>query len=446
MSTIAISGPIPGAKSKALLERRSRVVAPGVSLLHPIFVERAHGSTVTDVDGNTFLDFTGGIGVLNIGHTHDDVAAAVAKQVRQLTHTCFQVTGYEPYVAVAEALVRLAPGDFDKRVFLVSSGAEAIENAVKIARGATKRGAVLCFEHAFHGRTLLGMTLTGKAVPYKAGFGPYAPEVYRLPYPYPYRGLGMELVPAAGDTPDGSRIEKALKTVVRPQDLAAVIIEPVLGEGGFLAAPPAFLQELRAFCDKYGIVFIADEVQTGFARTGEMFACEALGVVPDLMCVAKSIAGGMPLAAVVGKASIVDQVGVGGLGGTYAGNPVSCAAALAAIAVIESQGLVARAAALGSRLRTRLSAMAEKLPLIGEVRGVGAMVAIELVRDRKTREPADKETQAAIAWARDRGLLLLGAGTYGNVIRFLMPLTISDAELDEGLAIVEAALAAVRPG
>ncbi len=444
MSVIHLTTPIPGPKSKALSERRAKVIAPGVSFLHPIFVERANNASITDVDGNTFLDFTGGIGVMNIGHARPEVTAAAHKQAQLLTHTCFQVTGYESYVAVAEALVRLSPGSFDKRVFLVSTGAEAVENAIKIARGATKRAAVVCFEHAFHGRTLLGMTLTGKATPYKAGFGPYAPEVYRLPYPYPYRGLGMELVPGEGETPDGSRLEKALKTQVRPQDVAAILLEPVLGEGGFIPAPAPFLRELRAFCDKHGIVLILDEIQSGFARTGAMFASQKLGVVPDLMTVAKSIAGGYPLAGVVGKASLMDPIAVGGLGTTYGGNPIACAAALASIEVMEKHDLPGRAEALGQRVRQRFVSMAEKVPLIGEVRGLGAMLAVELVRDRKTKEPADKETQAVVQKARERGLLLLSAGTFGNVLRFLMPLTIEDAALDEGLAVLEAVLGEVR--
>ncbi|MBI2892881.1 MAG: 4-aminobutyrate--2-oxoglutarate transaminase [Deltaproteobacteria bacterium] len=429
MGAIQIRGPIPGPRSIELTERRARAVAPGVSTLHPVFVERASGATVTDVDGNTFLDFTGGIGVMNVGHARPEVVAAVAEQAARITHACFQVAGYEQYVALAETLCRIAPGAGPKKVFLCSTGAEAVENAVKIARAHTRRPGILCFEHAFHGRTLLGMTLTGKVAPYKAGFGPFAPEVYRLPYPYTYRH---------GRWTD---IERSLKTMVAPTDLAAVVIEPVLGEGGFVVAPQEFLAELRAFCDRHGIVLVADEVQTGFGRTGRMFACERLGLDPDLVTMAKSMAGGMPLGAVVGRASIVDSVGPGGLGGTYAGNPVACAAAIATIAVYERDDVPPRADALGARVHERMLALKETVPLIGDVRGLGAMQAIELVRDRATKEPADTETRDVVARARQAGLLLLSAGSYGNVIRFLFPLTIGDGELDEGLAVVERVLA-----
>jgi len=432
MGAIRITGPIPGPKSKALAERRARAVIPGVSTAHPIFVASAAGSTITDVDGNTFLDFTGGIGVMNVGHARPEVVAAIGRAAAQLTHCAFQVAGYESYVAVAEKLVALAPGVGDKRALLVSTGAEAVENAVKIARAHTRRAGVLAFEHGFHGRTLLGMTLTGKSTPYRAGFGPYAPEVYRLPFPYTYR-----------DKHPGP-LEAALQTIVRPADLAAVILEPVLGEGGFLVPPTAFWHDLRAFCDKHGVLLIADEVQSGFARTGKMFACERLGVAPDLVTMAKSIAGGLPLAAVVGRAEVMDSVPKGGVGGTYAGNPVACEAALAAIGVLEGIVASGRAADLGARVRERMTLLAAKVPLVGDVRGLGAMQAIELVRDRATKEPAPTETQAIIAAARDRGLLLLSAGTWGNVLRFLFPLTISDDELDEGLGVLEEA--AQAPG
>jgi len=433
MATITLTGPVPGPRSAALLERRKRAVMNGVGTLHPIFVERASGATVTDVDGNTFIDFTGGIGVMNAGHADPAVTRAIAEQAARFTHVCFQVMGYDGYVEVAEALARITPGSFEKRALLVSTGAEAVENAVKIARGATKRSAVLCFEHGFHGRTLLALTLTGKAAPYKPGFGPFAPEIYRLPFPYTYRGQGV----------DGP-IEQALKTVVSPTDLAAIIIEPVLGEGGFVVPPPAFLHELRALADAHGIVFIIDEVQSGFGRTGKMFAIEHVGIEPDLMTLAKSMGAGTPLAAVVGRASLMDTIQPGGVGGTYGGNPVACAAALEAIRIIEGLVTSGRAAALGARLRARLEQLAESHPIIGDVRGVGAMQAIELVRDRATREPASSETSAIVAAARSKGLLLFPAGTYGNVIRFLMPLVATDAELDEGLDVLASALASVK--
>jgi 4-aminobutyrate aminotransferase/(S)-3-amino-2-methylpropionate transaminase len=435
MGLVRILSPIPGPNSRALAERRARVVTPGLATAHPIFVAHGDNATVTDVDGNTFLDFTGGIGVMNVGHAHPAVARAVAEQAARLTHACFQVAGYEGYVAVAEALCRLAPGAHDKRALLLSTGAEAVENAIKIARAHTRRAAVLCFEHAFHGRTLLGLTLTGKAAPYKTGFGPFAPEVYRLPYPNAYRDASAPW--------DASALERALKTIIHPTELAAVIIEPVLGEGGFVTAPASFLAALRALCDRHGIVFVADEVQTGFGRTGTMFACERLGVVPDLLTAAKSVAGGLPLGAVVGRAEVMSSVLPGGVGGTFAGNPIACAAALAAIAMLEELVKSGRPDAIGGRIADRLLALAGRFPLIGDVRGLGAMQAIELVRDRRSKEPADRETGAVLQAARDRGLLLLSAGTYGNVIRFLTPLSISDEALDEGLAILEEALGAV---
>jgi 4-aminobutyrate aminotransferase/(S)-3-amino-2-methylpropionate transaminase len=429
---IRVAGPIPGPKSQALMERRRRAVTGGVTTAHPIFVDHASGATITDVDGNTFLDFTSGIGVMNAGHARPEVVSAIQRQAERCTHACFQVAGYEGYVAVAEALCRLGPGDFEKRALLLNTGAEAVENAVKIARAFTRRGAVLCFEHGYHGRTLLALTLTGKASPYKAGFGPYAPDVHRLPFPYPYRDEGPR-----------RPLEMALQTLVRPQDLAAVIVEPVLGEGGFLVPPPPFVAELRALCDRHGIVLIADEVQSGFGRAGTMFASERLDLRPDLMTAAKSIAGGLPLAAVVGRATIMDAIPPGGVGGTFAGNPVACAAALAALAVLEAEVAGGRPEAIGRRIQERMQAVARDVALVGDVRGLGAMQAIELVRDRATREPAASETQQVIAEARARGVLLLSAGTYGNVVRFLPPLTAPDALLDEGLAAIEEALRSV---
>jgi 4-aminobutyrate aminotransferase/(S)-3-amino-2-methylpropionate transaminase len=438
--TIRINGPLPGPKSQALIERRSKAVAGGVSLAHPLFAHSGTGSTLTDVDGNVFIDFCGGIGCLNIGHARPEIVAAAASTSSRLTHACFQVTGYEEYVAVCETLCRLAPGSFDKKAVLLSTGAEAVENAVKIARRHTGRAAVLAFDHAFHGRTLLGMTLTGKAAPYKQGFGPFAPEVYRLPYPDPYRDLSVDRSGPAG----GWRLEQALMPHVRPEELAAVILEPVQGEGGFVVPPVAFFQELRAFCDKHKIVLIADEVQTGVGRTGTVFASEQLGFTPDLTTVAKSIAGGLPLSAVVGRAAIFDSVHVGGLGGTFAGNPVSCAAALATLSILEAEIAAGRPKALGEKLRARMLGWQKKHAVVGDVRGLGSMMAMELVRDPKTKTPADTETKALIAKARDNGVLLLSAGTYGNVVRFLMPLTIEDAVLNEGLDVVEAALGSIQ--
>jgi 4-aminobutyrate aminotransferase/(S)-3-amino-2-methylpropionate transaminase len=432
MGVVQITGAVPGPKSRTLAERQSRAVMKGLSTAHPIFIERAQGATMTDVDGNVFLDFCGGIGVMNIGHSRTEVLDAIASAARQVTHSAFQVAGYEGYISVAEKLCDLAPiEDGDARALLMSTGAEAVENAIKIARSFTGRAGILCFEHAFHGRTLLGMSLTGKTIPYKHGFGPFAPEIYRLPYPYPYRHIN-----------EGPwDFEHVLQTIVQPRDLAAVIIEPVLGEGGFVTPPREFWPELRNFCHRHHILLILDEIQTGFGRTGTMFACEQLEITPDMMTVAKSIAGGMPLSAVIGRADVMDSVPKGGVGGTYGGNPVACAAALAAMQILEHEVVgTGRAAVIGARVKDRLKRMASSMPMIGDIRGLGAMLAIELVTDPITREPATHETQAAIAAARNRGLLLLPAGTYGNVIRFLMPLTITDQELDEGLAILEQSL------
>jgi 4-aminobutyrate aminotransferase/(S)-3-amino-2-methylpropionate transaminase len=429
VSAIRLTTPVPGPRSVALLERRKQSVLAGVATLHPLFVERASGATITDVDGNTFIDFAGGIGVMNVGHTDVSVTRAIADQAARFTHVAFQVIGYEPYVEVAEALARLTPGTFEKRALLVSTGAEAVENAVKIARGYTKRSAVLCFEHGFHGRTLLALSLTGKAVPYKAGFGPFPPEIYRLPFPYAYRGQGIS----------GS-IEAALKTLVAPQDLAAIIIEPVLGEGGFIVPPVEFLKELRDLATRHGIVLIVDEVQTGFGRTGKMFACDRFGIEPDLLTLAKSMSAGMPLAAVVGRAPIMDAIPPGGVGGTFAGNPIACAAALQAMQGIQRLVESGDAERLGNRLRARLDRLGAEVPLVGDVRGVGAMQAIELVRNRGSKEPAANETAEVVRLARERGLLLFPAGTYGNVIRFLMPLSISLDTLDEGLDVFEQTL------
>lgn len=439
MTSIQIRGPVPGPKSKALLERRGRSVARGLATAHPIFVDRASGANVTDVDGNVYIDFTGGIGTLNVGHARPEVVRAANAQAEKLTHSAVQVLGYEPYVALTEALCRLAPISGEKRALLVTTGTEAVENAVKIARAATRRPAIICFEHAFHGRSLGGLSLTSRYKPYKAGFGPFLPEIYRLPYPYSYR-FGM--TPAESLAWARSRIESFFHTVVAPTEVAAVIVETVLGEGGFLVPPPGFLEYLRATTKQHGILYIADEVQAGFCRTGKLWAIEHFGVEPDLMTVAKSLAGGYPLGAVVGRAEVVDAAEPGALGGTYTGNPIACAAALEAIQVVERDGLTARAARLGARLEARLRALAEKHPLIGDVRGLGAMQAIELVEDRATHAPATARTQAIVAAARERGLLLLYTGTYGNVIRFLMPLTISDEVLDEGLEVLERALEA----
>lgn len=433
---------IPGPKSRALLERRQRAVVQGLSLSHPVGIAAAEGAVVTDVDGNRLIDFAGGIGTLNVGHCHPHVVAAAKAQLDRLMHMCFAVTMYEPYIAAAERLNALTPGDFPKKTMFVNSGAEAVENAVKIARYFTKRPAILAFEHAFHGRTLLAITLTSKVMPYKKGFGPFAPEVYRLPYPYCYRcGTG----PQSGRCcqADRGRLEALVAAHVDPEAVAAVIIELELGEGGFVPAPREFVEMLAGFARDHGILVIDDEIQTGFGRTGRMFAAEHYGLAPDLVTTAKSIAGGLPLSAVTGRAEVMDAAHVGGLGSTYGGNPVALAAALAVFDAMEREAIVARGAKLGERLKRRLCALAERFPAIGDVRGLGAMMAVELVADRGTKAPAKELAAKVQAAALKRGLILLTAGTYGNVIRVLVPLTAEDAVVDEGLDVLEQALGEV---
>ncbi len=404
---------------------------------HPIFVDHAHGATVTDVDGNTLLDFAGGIGTLAVGHTHPDLVEAAHAQAQKLTHSAVQVMAYEPYVELAEALAKVAPISGDKKALLVSTGTEAIENAIKFARAYTKRPAVIVFEHAFHGRSLGALSFTSRYKPYKTGFGPFLPEVYRLPYPYAYR---EGVSPAESLARLKTNLASAFQTMIAPDQVCAIMVETVLGEGGFLTPPPGFLEHLREVATREGILLVIDEVQSGFGRTGKLFAIEHFGVEPDLMATAKSLGGGFPIAAVVGKAAIMDAAEPGALGGTYAGNPMACAAALAVLQVFEREKLVARAAALGAKLQAGLQVLREKHALIGDVRGLGAMQAIELVTDRVERTAATAQTAKVVAAARDRGLVLLACGTMGNVIRFLIPLVISDAELEEGLAVLDQAL------
>ncbi len=440
MGAIRLVTEIPGPGSRSLIARRQHAVPRGVPLTAPIAIASGENALVTDVDGNRLIDFAGGIGVLNTGHRHPAVVAAAKAQLDQLIHTCFQVTAYEPYVVAAERLNAIAPGSFSKKTMFVNSGAEAVENAVKIARYHTKRDAVLCFEHAFHGRTLLAMTLTSKVMPYKKGFGPFAPEVYRLPYPYCYR------CESAGSTccrASRKSFEALVASHVDPESVAAVMIELQLGEGGFVPAPQEFVAMLAAFCAEHGIVLIDDEIQTGFGRTGRMFAAEHYDLAPDLMTTAKSLAGGFPLGAVTGRAEIMDAAHVGGLGGTFAGNPVALAAANAVLDLLTGDQIPARAERLGERLRGRLAALAGRVPAIGDVRGLGAMLAMELVSDRTTKEPAKELASKLQAEALRRGLLLLTAGSYGNVIRILVPLTVEDAVADEGMDVLERALLAV---
>lgn len=420
---------IPGPNSKALLERRERNVPRGISNSCPIFVDRAEGALVTDVDGNTFIDFAGGIGTINAGHCNPEVVRAATDQLRKVTHTCFAVAMYDGYVQLAEKLNQITPGTFAKKTMLANSGAEAVENGVKIARHFTKREGIVVFEHAFHGRTLLTMSMTSKVKPYKFGFGPFAPEIYRLPYPYEYRNH------ASADD-----IEEFFSAHVAPENVACVIMELVLGEGGFVPAPKDYVRKLEQICKKHGILLIIDEVQTGFGRTGKRFACEHYDLQPDLILTAKSLAGGLPLSAITGRAEIMDSAQIGGLGGTYAGNPVSCAAALAVIEFMQREKLPERAQKIGEQIQKRFTQFYEKHSFIGDVRGLGAMMAMEFVKDRTTKEPDKEATNAFIRRCYENGLILIGAGTHGNVIRTLMPLVITDEQLSEGLNVMEHAL------
>jgi 4-aminobutyrate aminotransferase/(S)-3-amino-2-methylpropionate transaminase len=427
---------IPGPRSRELMARRDKVVARGVSTTLPVFIEAAGGGVLVDVDGNSLIDFGAGIAVVSVGNAADRVVAAVQEQTARFTHTCFMVTPYEGYVEVCEALDRLTPGDHEKRSALFNSGAEAVENAIKIARSYTGRQAVVAFDHAYHGRTNLTMALTAKSMPYKHSFGPFANEVYRVPMSYPYR---WPTGPENSGTEAAAQAIDTIQKQIGADQVAAVIIEPIQGEGGFIVPGEGFLPAIAQFCRDNGIVFIADEVQTGFARTGDMFACDAEGVVPDLIAMAKGIAGGFPLSAVTGRAEIMDGPHPGGLGGTYGGNPVACAAALGAIATIEEENLVERARHIGEIMLPRLRALQEKYPVIGDVRGRGAMIAIELVQDAGDRSPNPAAAAAVSKACHQAGLVTLTAGTWGNVLRFLPPLVISDELLDEGLSILEKA-------
>lgn len=428
-------------KSNAeLLDRRNAAVPRGVANALGIFPARASNAEIWDVEGKRYIDFASGIAVLNVGHRHPQVQAAVARQLEQYSHLAFQVTPYEPYVALAEKLNALAPGDFPKKTVLFTTGAEAVENSVKIARSFTGRPGVITFGGAFHGRTLLTLAMTGKTEPYKRGFGPLPAAVYHLPFPIPYHGMTTEHTLGA--------LEQVFRSDIAPDQVAAIVIEPVLGEGGFYAAPADLLRRLREICDQHRIVFVADEIQSGFGRTGRMFAIEHSGVVPDLITVAKSLAGGLPLSGVIGDGRIMDAPSAGGLGGTYGGNPVACAAALAVLDVIDAEGLLQRSQMIGSHVRARLRELERKpgFEMIGNVHGLGAMIGIELVHDRKSKQPADAWARATTVKAAANGLIILNCGIFGNVVRLLMPLTISDALLDEGLDLLERSLAeAVGP-
>ncbi|SES06784.1 4-aminobutyrate aminotransferase apoenzyme [Streptomyces sp. yr375] len=427
---------IPGPKSQELQARRLAAVAAGVGSVLPVFTTRAGGGIIEDVDGNRLIDFGSGIAVTSVGASAEAVVRRATAQLADFTHTCFMVTPYEGYVEVAEALAELTPGDHAKKSALFNSGAEAVENAVKIARSYTKRQAVVVFDHGYHGRTNLTMALTAKNMPYKQGFGPFAPEVYRVPLAYGYRW------PTGPDNAGAEASAQAIDMInkqIGAGNVAAIIVEPLLGEGGFIEPAKGFLPAIAKFASDNGIVFVADEIQSGFCRTGQWFACEDEGIVPDLITTAKGIAGGLPLAAVTGRAEIMDAAHAGGLGGTYGGNPVACAGALGAIETMKELDLNARAKAIETTMKSRLAAMAEKFEVIGDIRGRGAMIAIELVKDRTTKEP-DTETTAALAKAcHQEGLLVLTCGTYGNVLRFLPPLVIGEDLLNEGLDIIEQA-------
>ncbi len=427
---------VPGEKSRSLLARRQEFVPRGLSATMNVFAAKADGAIIEDVDGNRFIDFAGGIGTMNVGHSRPEVTRAIIEQAEKLTHTCFSVMMYESYVALAERLVKITPGDFLKKAIFFNSGAEAVENAVKIARYATGRPAIIVFDNAYHGRTLMTMTMTAKVKPYKYRFGPYAPEVYRAPFPYPYR---MNMTPEEASRFCLQELERMFIGEVAPDQVAAIVIEPVQGEGGFMIAPPGFLRDLKALCERHGILFIADEIQTGFCRTGKMFAVQHDGVAPDLLLVAKSMGAGMPISGVIGRADIMDAPLPGMLGGTYSGNPVACAAALAVLDIYEQEDLAARSREIGQILLERFTKLQEQYPFIGEVRGLGGMVAIELVKDGTTKEPDPQTANTILAAAHQRGLILIKAGMYDNIIRVLVPLNVTDEQLQQALNIIDTA-------
>ena len=442
MTTIKLRTPIPGPRSQALMKRRNDSVAVGVFHATPIFVAKSEGATIEDADGNQFIDFAGGIGCLNTGHRAPAVIDALRKQLDLFLHTSINVLPYESYVAVCEKLNALVPIKGAKKTVLLNTGAEAVENAIKIARFYTKRPAIICFEDAFHGRTYMAMAATSKTHPYKAGFEPFPGDVYRIPYAYCYR-CSYSLKYPSCEVHCARHLEDTFKRVVAAESVAAIVVEPILGEGGFVTPPPEFYPTLGEICRKYGILLIADEVQTGFGRTGAMFASERLGLDPDLVTMAKSLTGGLPMGAVTGRAEIMDAPGVGQLGGTFGGNPMACEAALAVLETLDKDNLCERANLLGERFRRRAAKWQAQWELVGEVRGLGAMQALELVRSKSSRQPADKETKAVSQYCYEHGLITITAGSYSNVIRLLMPLVITDGQMDEAMDVLEAALAQV---
>jgi 4-aminobutyrate aminotransferase/(S)-3-amino-2-methylpropionate transaminase len=429
--------------NKSLITERDEHIPRGPFNVHPLFVERAEGALIIDVEGKEYIDFTGGIGVTNVGHCNEMLVSAIKEQAEKYLHTCFHVVMYEPYIELAKQLNKIAPGDFPKKTMFANSGAEAVENAIKIARHATGRTAIIAFEDAFHGRTLLSLTLTSKMKPYKFGFGPYAPEVYRMPYAYCYR-CAYDLEYPSCDIRCARALRDFFNTHIAAEQVAAVIVEPVLGEGGFVVPPKEYFSILHEICQEEGIVFIDDEVQAGFGRTAKMFAIEHYGVAPDIITTAKSLAGGLPLSGITGRAELMDHPQVGGLGGTYGGNPVACQAARAVINIIEKENLLTRAEHIGETVLDRFQKFKETFDFVGDVRGLGAMVAMELVLDRETKEPAAELTRTLVSRCRDKGLLLIPAGTYNNIIRTLMPLVITDEQLERGLSIINEELSRLK--
>lgn len=442
MASIQLKTPVPGPKSKALGQRRAAAIPRGLSHATPVYLARAEGAMLEDVDGNRFIDLAGGIGCINMGHRSPTVVKAIHEQTDRFLHTCVQVTPYESYVRLAERLNELTPGKFDKKTFFVNTGAEAVENAVKIARAYTKRPGIIAFEDAFHGRTMMTLALTSKTHPYKAGFQPFPGEVYRIPYAYCYR-CSYSLKYPSCDLYCARHLEDTFKRVVAQEEVAAIIAEPVLGEGGFVTPPLDYFQALIDICHKHDVLFIADEIQSGFGRTGALFASERYGIEPDIIVMAKSLGGGLPLAAVTGRSEIMDAPVPGGLGGTFAGNPVSCEAALAVLDLFQHENLNSRANELGDHFQRRAREWQRRWPIIGEVRGLGAMQALELVRDPETREPAAAETKKITQFCYEHGVITISAGSYGNVIRLLMPLVITDQQMDEALLVLEGALQSV---
>jgi 4-aminobutyrate aminotransferase / (S)-3-amino-2-methylpropionate transaminase / 5-aminovalerate transaminase len=442
MSTIRLTTKIPGPNSRVLSERRAQAVPRGLSHGTPIYVAKAEDAWLEDVDGNRYIDFAGGIGCANAGHRQEAVVDAIRGQLDKFLHMCVQVTPYEGYIRLAERMNEVTPGKFPKKTLFLNSGAEAVENAVKIARAYTKRPAIIAFEDAFHGRTMMTLALTSKTHPYKAGFAPFPGEVYRVPFAYCYR-CSYNLKYPSCDLYCARHLEDSFKRVVANEEVAAVIAEPVLGEGGFIAPPPDYFKVLIELCHKHGILFIADEVQSGFGRTGALFASERYGIEPDLLVTAKSLGGGLPLAAVTGRAEIMDAPAPGGLGGTFAGNPLSCSAALAVLELFETEKLLTRANELGDRFQRRAREWQRRWPIVGDVRGLGGMQAIELVKSKETKTPATDETKQITQYCYEHGLITITAGSYSNVIRVLVPLVATNEQMDEGLDVLESALAAV---